>query len=114
MSLEILLGTSLVDQWLGPGASTAGLTGSIPGRGTKIPHVCGVAKKRSSSSSFLYEDFPPPSFSPLARVCWNMSVDNPRGLPRCTPPRSQEQRPLTGLPSSPFVVFSQFQIEQGS
>ena len=112
MSLEILLGTSLVDQWLGPGASTAGLTGSIPGRGTKIPHVCGVAKKRSSSSSFLYEDFPPPSFSPLARVCWNMSVDNPRGLPRCTPPRSQEQRPLTGFLLLLLLSFPNFKLNR--
>ena len=34
-------GTSLVVQWLGLRASTAGGTGSIPGQGTKIPQaVC--------------------------------------------------------------------------
>ena len=32
-------GTSLVIQWLRPCASSAGGMGSIPGRGTKIPHT---------------------------------------------------------------------------
>ena len=32
-------GTSLVVQWLGPGAFTAEGSGSIPGRGTKIPQA---------------------------------------------------------------------------
>ena len=40
-----ILGTSLAVQWLRLCVSTAGGTGSIPGRGTKIPHAtCGVAK----------------------------------------------------------------------
>ena len=34
-----ILGTSLAVQWLGLGASPAGGTGSIPGRGTKILHA---------------------------------------------------------------------------
>ena len=33
------IGTSLAVQWLRLCASTAGGTGSIPGRGTKIPHA---------------------------------------------------------------------------
>ena len=32
-------GNSLVVQWLGLGALTAGTRGSIPGRGTKIPQA---------------------------------------------------------------------------
>ena len=41
-------GNSLVVQWLGLRASTAGDTGSISGRGTKIPHAawCGQINKR--------------------------------------------------------------------
>ena len=35
----MISGTSLVVQWLGLRASTAGDTGSIPGWGTKIPHA---------------------------------------------------------------------------
>ena len=39
-------GTSLVIRWLGLRTSTAQGMGSIPGRGTKIPHAkCSVAKK---------------------------------------------------------------------
>ena len=33
-------GTSLTVQWLRLSTSTAEGTGSIPGRGTKIPHTC--------------------------------------------------------------------------
>ena len=39
-------GTSLVVQWLRPRASTAGGAGSIPGRGTKIPHASRHGQKR--------------------------------------------------------------------
>ena len=41
------MGTSLVVQWLRLRASTAGGTGSIPGRGTKIPNAarCGQINK---------------------------------------------------------------------
>ena len=41
-------GTPLEVQWLGLCASTAGGTGSIPGRKTKIPHAawCGRKKKK--------------------------------------------------------------------
>ena len=40
------MGNSLAVQWLGLWASTAGGVGSIPGQGTKIPHVerCGQKK----------------------------------------------------------------------
>ena len=39
VSKNYFLGTSLVVQWLGLCASTAGDMGSIPGRGTKIPQA---------------------------------------------------------------------------
>ena len=44
---SLLMGTSLAVQWLRLCASTAGATGLILGRGTKIPHAtrC-VAKKK--------------------------------------------------------------------
>ena len=37
--LKMEVGASLVVQWLRLHASTAGGMGSIPGRGTKIPHA---------------------------------------------------------------------------
>ena len=40
------LGTSLAVQWLGLRASTAWGTGSIPGRGAKIPQAAGKIKKK--------------------------------------------------------------------
>ena len=39
LSIKKEAGTSLVVQWLRVGASTAEGTGSVPGRGTKIPHA---------------------------------------------------------------------------
>ena len=39
-------GTSLAVQWLGLGASTAGCTGSISGRGTKIPQALRRGQKK--------------------------------------------------------------------
>ena len=39
-------GTSLAVQWLRLHASTAGVTGSIPGQGTKIPQAVQKTKKR--------------------------------------------------------------------
>ena len=43
------LGTSLVVQWLSLCTSTGGSVGSIPGRGTKIPHAMrlGQVKKEN-------------------------------------------------------------------
>ena len=38
-------GSSLGLQWLGLRTYSAGHTGSIPGRGTKIPQACGTAKE---------------------------------------------------------------------
>ena len=51
MGLEILIeksstGNSLAVQWLRSHASSAGVSGSIPGQGTKIPHACHLAKKK--------------------------------------------------------------------
>ena len=45
---EVWTGTSLVVQWLRLCTSTAGGMGSIPGRGTKIPHATwhGLKKKK--------------------------------------------------------------------
>ena len=43
---EVTLGNSLAVQWLGPCASTAGGTGSIPGRGTKIPKAVQCSQKK--------------------------------------------------------------------
>ena len=39
IKIKNFVGTSLVVQWLGLHASTAGGQGSIPGWGTKIPHA---------------------------------------------------------------------------
>ena len=51
MGLEILIeksstGNLLAVQWLRSHASSAGVSGSIPGQGTKIPHACHLAKKK--------------------------------------------------------------------
>ena len=44
-------GTSLVVQWLGLRASTAGGMGLIPGQGTKIPYAgCSTAKKKKKKN----------------------------------------------------------------
>ena len=40
------IGNSLAVQWLGLHASTAGGTGSIPGRGTNIPHAMRHSQKK--------------------------------------------------------------------
>ena len=49
-------GTSLAVQWLRCHASTAGDTGSIPVKGTKILHaVCGVAKKKKKKREINQE-----------------------------------------------------------
>ena len=44
-----LWGTSLAIQWLGLHAATAGGVGSIPGRGTKIPHAARRSQKKKKS-----------------------------------------------------------------
>ena len=47
-------GTSLVVQWLRLHTSTAGDMGSIPGRGTKIPHGAqGSQKKKNGNKEWL-------------------------------------------------------------
>ena len=43
------LGNSLVVQWLGPSAFTAGGPGLTPGQGTKIPHASSQPKTKSQS-----------------------------------------------------------------
>ena len=40
-----------MDQWLRPCASTAGVLGSIPGRGTKI--LSGAVKKKKKSQNLV-------------------------------------------------------------
>ena len=50
---KINSGNSLAVHWLRLHDSTAGGAGSIPGQGTKIPHVCGVAKKKKSIENSL-------------------------------------------------------------
>ena len=42
----MFIGISLVVQWLGLCASTAGGMGSIPGGGTKIPHAPWYGQKQ--------------------------------------------------------------------
>ena len=44
--MYIVIGTSLVVQWLRLCASSAGSMGSIPGQGTKIPHAMWRGKKK--------------------------------------------------------------------
>ena len=47
--IKVIFGDSLVAEWLGLCASSAGGTGSIPGWGTKIPQAaCGQKKKKLS------------------------------------------------------------------
>ena len=44
-------GNSLEVQWLGIHTSTAGGTGSIPGRGTKIPHAARRSQKQTKKKT---------------------------------------------------------------
>ena len=50
---DIKIGNSLAVQWLGLRTFTAGVQGSIPGRGTKIPHAaqCGKTNKQTKNLS---------------------------------------------------------------
>ena len=43
---DFLVGNSLVVQWLGLCASTAGDMGSIPGQATNVPHAAQCGQKR--------------------------------------------------------------------
>ena len=45
------LGNSLVAQWLGLHAPTAGGPGSIPGWGTKIPHAVQRSQKKKKKDN---------------------------------------------------------------
>ena len=47
------LGNSLVVQWLGLSASTAGAPGSIPGWGTKIPQAMQPKKERKKRNKVI-------------------------------------------------------------
>ena len=51
---KYLLWTSLAVQWLRLHTSTAGDTGSIPGRGTKIPQSCTVQPKKKICSWWMH------------------------------------------------------------
>ena len=46
------IGTSLAVQWLGLRASTARDTGSIPSRGTKIPHATWHGQKKKKKGVY--------------------------------------------------------------
>ena len=46
-----MYGTSLAVQWLGLHASTAGGTGLIPGRGTKIPQASWPGQKNKNKNN---------------------------------------------------------------
>ena len=48
-------GDSLVVQWLGLHASTAGGTGSIPCRGAKIPHAARYGQKIKNKIKYILE-----------------------------------------------------------
>ena len=48
--IKVPAGNSLAAQWLGLRASTAGGTGSTPGRGAKIPASCMAQPKKKSTS----------------------------------------------------------------
>ena len=46
-------GSSLAVQWLGLCTPTAKVPGSIPGQGTKIPHVMRCGQKKKKEITFL-------------------------------------------------------------
>ena len=50
---NMIVGTSLVVQWLRLCTSTAGGAGSTPGWGTKILMLCGAAKKLKNNNNKL-------------------------------------------------------------
>ena len=50
-----VLRNSLVVQWLGLHASTAGGTGSVPGQGTKIPHAAWQGQKNFNVLLFTWK-----------------------------------------------------------
>ena len=56
-------GTSLAVQWLGLCTSTAGGTGSIPGRGTKFSHAEQRGQKEKKKKLNDREDFKPVSIA---------------------------------------------------
>ena len=53
-----LQGISLVVQWLGHHTSTAGVTGSNPGQGTKIPHAMKHNQKKKKNAIIKPYDGP--------------------------------------------------------
>ena len=53
---KMILGTSLVAHWLGLWASSAGGTGSIPGRGTKILYA-GWCGQKNNKKRFYHSIF---------------------------------------------------------
>ena len=52
--LKIFIGNSLVVQWLGLRASTAGGMGSIPGQGTKMSRAARPIKKKKEKDIHGY------------------------------------------------------------
>ena len=88
--------TSLVVQWLRLGTSTAGGTGSIPGRGTKIPHASQCSQKKEKDILIP----PPPTKGPHPSSASSKRwVLHP--LPRSSHPGSDHLPPSSQLPACP-------------
>lgn len=87
-----------------------------PWPGTKIPHACGVWPKKDHLLLSFYMRISHLLLLVRVRVCWNMSVDNPEGCPAAISRSHQGAKDphWASFFFSFFVVFSQFQIEQGS
>ena len=51
-------GSSLAVQWLGLCTPTAKVPGSIPGQGTKIPHVMWCGQKKKKRDDFFKKRIP--------------------------------------------------------
>ena len=54
ININNIIGTSLAVQWLGLLASTAGCTGLIPDRGTKIPQAAWCGQKKKKKKDIFY------------------------------------------------------------
>ena len=74
----IIRGTSLVVQWLGLCASTAGSTGSIPGWGTRTPNASWSGKKKFTYVFFFLfwfdKVFPNPNKKIIQYELWIFTV----------------------------------------